>query len=128
MSFIRKSSGASSQPLLCVYTCPEHGAFEAVVERDENGEAPDMILGCGVIGRAYAPCQRECTWTPTPVMSRVRAIEAVKGKWEKPERPTYLDTSELAEGQDPEEFWAKREAIWEEKRKEDVMNVKRGFE
>lgn len=140
MSFIRKYSGDRTKPIVAVYTCPEHGKFDATVERDENGEAPDVIacpvddpyadcIGCG--GQPSAPgaadcdlcngtsrsvCSRDATWTPSPVAGRVRLVEVVRGKWEKPEHRTYLDTRELGEGQDPEEFWDKREAIWDDER------------
>lgn len=134
MTFIRKHSGDSARPIVAVYTCPEHGEFDAEVERDENGEAPD-IEPCPF--SVYQPgdccedhrslCGLPATWTPSPVAARVRRIEAVKGKWEKPERSTYLDTRELGEGMDPDDFAEKRKAIWERRRQEDVMAVKKGF-
>lgn len=138
MPFVRKHSGDSTKPIVAVYTCPEHGEFDAEVQRDANGEAPDEIeCPCEVVsqggsallhgGIAHDQCCRSATWTPSPISCRVRRIEAVKGKWEKPERKTYLDTRELAEGMDPEDFQAKRRAIWEEKRQQDVMAVKKGF-
>lgn len=150
MTFVRKFSGKTERDpdrndrIVCCYTCPEHGEFDAEVQRNENGEAPDEIECTAVVDtppilqtdgwlkgrhavfRGY--CSLPSTWTPSPVGCRVRRVEAVKGKWEKPERPTYLDTRELAEGMDIEEFEAKRAAIWDEKRKQDVMNIKKGFE
>ena len=142
-------------PVVATYTCPSHGEFDVEVLRDENGEAPDVVRcslnldddpytdcpechgqppprgqeRCGYCkGTSCNECHRLATWTPTPTACRVRRVEAVKGKWEKPERPTYLDTRELAEGMDPDDFAAKRAAIWERKRQEDVMKIKRGFE
>jgi hypothetical protein len=140
MSFIRKHSGDRERPIVCTYTCPEHGEFDAEVLRDENGEAPDAIecdrgtdatimpgrSESGYVCR-ISLCGLSATWTPSPTVGcRVRRVEAVKGKWEKPERKTYLDTRELAEGMDPEEFDAKRKAVWEERRKEEVMQIKKG--
>lgn len=134
MTFVRKFSGDRTAPIVAVYTCPEHGEFDATVERDENGEAPDVepcpfpVYQPGDCCEDHcALCYKPATWTPSPVASRVRRVEAVKGTWEKPERPTYLDTRELGEGMDDDEFRAKRAAVWERKRQEDVMAVKKDF-
>jgi hypothetical protein len=131
MTYVSKFRSAGGR-VVAVYTCPVHGEFDLEVEREPNGDAPDSIQCPWPIddnSSEEAPpmaCQR-ATWTPTPVTCRVRRIEAVKGKWERPERKTYLDTRELGEGMSMEEFQAKRKAVWEEKRKADVMAVKRGF-
>jgi hypothetical protein len=149
MTFIRRHSGDSTRPIVAVYTCPVHGEFDAEVQRDENGEAPDMVActieddcwGCGgqpsapgaahccevCMGKSIASCQRGAPWTPSPVAARVRRVEAVKGTWEKPERETYLDTTELGEGMDIDDFREKRAAIWERRRQEEVMAVKKGM-
>jgi hypothetical protein len=55
----------------------------------------------------------------------VRALEAVKGKWEKPARATYTDTRNLGEGQPLHEWKEDRAKVWEEKRKADVMKFAR---
>ena len=55
----------------------------------------------------------------------MRRVEVVRGKYEKPERPTYLDTRKLGEGQDIEEFRAERARIWDEKRRADVKDLLR---
>jgi hypothetical protein len=138
MTFIRKHSGDRTMPIVAVYTCPEHGEFDAEVQRDENGEAPDVIPCDRALDAVIEPgrsesgyqlrinlCGLPASWTPSPVVGRVKRFEVVRGKWEKPERPTYLDTRELGEGQSMDEFRAKRRAIWEEKRKADVMKFKR---
>lgn len=134
MTFERKFTRTSGR-IVAVYTCPEHGEFDADVERDANGEAPDVIT-CGaergVWADAFAPsgemhyCECPATWTPSPVGCRVRRVEVTRGKYEKPERPTYLDTRKLGEGQDPEEFAAERQKIWRRKREAEVMEIKRG--
>jgi hypothetical protein len=132
MTFIRRHSGDSTRPIVAVYTCPVHGEFDAEVQRDENGEAPDetpcQVMEYGIGGDFDCGwCMQPATWTPSPVAARVRRVEAVKGGWEKPERETYLDTTDLGEGMDIDEFHEKRAAIWERKRQEDVMNVKKDF-
>jgi len=147
VTFIRKYSGDRTKPIVAVYTCPEHGEFDATVERDENGEAPDVILcprgeqcpackgeldmpqfpgGCDLCcGRRVVWCPNDATWTPSPVAGRVRRVEVVRGKWERPEHKTYLDTRKLGEGQDPEEFHAEREKVWDEERRKMVKELAR---
>ena len=129
MTYTRKFSGDHTAPILCTYTCPVHGEFDATVERDENGEAPDVMacpadecwvcgaIGCETCSRVtFAPCGRPATWTPSPVAGRVRRVEVTRGKWEKPERKTYLDTRNLGEGQPLEELQAERRKIWRDER------------
>lgn len=70
--------------------------------------APDFV-GCEF-------CDEQARWSPSPVMGRVRLIEVTRGKWEKPERKTYLDTRKLGEGQDLEEFQAERRKVWRDHR------------
>lgn len=141
MTFLRKHSGDSTRPIIAVYTCPEHGEFDAEVARDENGEAPDVIpceFGLGATIRQgqsesgwvahIALCSEPATWTPSPTVGcRVRRVEVSRGKYEKPERKTYLDTRELGEGQSVEEFQAKRRKIWREKREAEAMAIRKGF-
>jgi hypothetical protein len=128
MTWTVKHRGDTSRPTTAVYTCPEHGEFDATVERDENGEAPDVI-GCreleyGVGGDMdCGECGRPSTWTPTPIACSVRRVEVVRGKYEKPERKTFLDTRKLGEGQDIEEFRAERAKVWDEKRQRDVKEL-----
>lgn len=133
MTFIRKFSGDRTAPIVCTYTCPEHGEFDAEVVREESGEAPDVIA-CGAAVTAFPTdtgervftCDRPAAWTPSPsIACRVRRIEVARGKWEKPERPTYLDTRKLGEGQSMDEFRAERRKVWEEQRKADVMALKK---
>lgn len=95
------------------YECPIHGRFEAQVDRDEQGDAPDetACIVCGV----------QSAWRISAPLARVRRFEAIKGKSEKPERDTWLDTTNLGEGQPLHEFWDDRAKIREAERKRDVM-------
>ncbi|HSN28790.1 MAG TPA: hypothetical protein VLT45_21030 [Kofleriaceae bacterium] len=135
--FVRKFNGktertADPSPLVACYTCPEHGEFDVKVLRDERGEAPDVIacslmltVDCEALG---VTCELPATWTPSPTVAcRVRRVEVVRGKWEAPERPTYLDTRKLGEGQSMEEFRAERKKVWERKRLEDLKRFKDGL-
>ena len=143
MSFIRKFNGktersADPSPVVACYRCPEHGEFDTEVERDKRGEAPDVIACpitcppcCRCEGRdercpyTTGPCGDLATWVPSRIACHMPRVTAVRGKWEPPERKTFLDTRELAEGMDPDDFAAKRAAVWEEKRQEDVMAAKK---
>lgn len=143
MTFARKYSGDRTKPIVATYTCPEHGGFDAEVQRNENGEAPDVAecqvpddcWGCGgqnctscevCCGKCVAPCHRESPWTPSSTVGcRVRRVEVVRGRWEKPERKTYLDTRKLGEGQDIEEFQAERKKIWNDERHRKVKELLR---
>lgn len=138
MTFVIKQRGDRSATIVCVYTCPEHGEFDAEVHRDENGSAPDLTVcpaeddcwDCGgqpsapggqgpcatCNGSSTAPCGLDATWTPSPVLGRVRRVEVTRGKWEKPERKTFLDTRKLGEGQDVDEFRAERRKMWRDVR------------
>lgn len=137
MSYIRKFNGRTEEPnntpIIGTYTCPEHGEFDCEVRRDARGEAPDVIE-CPVVYQLFegspefgmVHCRLESRWTPSPsIACRVRRVEVVRGKWEKPERKTFLDTRELGEGQSMEEFRAKREKVWEERRREDIKEMLR---
>jgi hypothetical protein len=143
MTFTVRIRGDRSAAMVCVYTCETHGPFDAEVQRDANGDPPDVALcpidddchGCGgqccsgckvCDGKCHAPCGLDARWTPSAdVGCRVRRVEVTRGKWEKPERKTYLDTRKLGEGQDPEEFRAERKAMWDQKRRDEAYRVAR---
>lgn len=126
MPFVIKHRGDLTRPVVCTYTCPEHGEFDAEVERDADGNAPDRIeCPMGEIYGMPCVCGEAATWTPSPIGCRVRRVEVVRGGWEKPERKTFLDTRRLGEGQDPEEFRAERKRIWNEERHRRVKELLR---
>lgn len=155
MTFVRKFNGkaanSNQEPMVACYTCPEHGEFDAEVERDPNGEAPDEILcladtecSCGGPpegdhskfwcrecagpdgSTGVTECYLNATWTPSAsVGCRVRRIEVTRGKWEPPERKTFLDTRKLGEGQSMDEFQAERKKVWAERRRQTVKELLR---
>lgn len=146
MTYVTKFR-SSSGTITAVYTCPDHGEFDATIDREANGDAPDFApcpvdeecYGCGgqpnapgapdckvCNGAAHAPCNLESTWTPSAAIGcRVRRVEVVRGGWEKPERKTYLDTRKLGEGQDVGEFQAERKKVWAEQRRKRVKELLR---
>ncbi len=134
MTFIRKyRSEGRTKTIAAEYECPEHGRFELDVERNDAGDAPDVIpCPCAAPQCVDEGCEHPYTcgqpaeWRISSPMTRVRKIEAVsKGKSEKPEFKTWTDTRNIGEGQPLYEWREDREKIWEEKRKQDVVNFAR---
>lgn len=149
MTFVIKVRG-SRGVMLADYECSVHGRFEATVQRDEKGDPPETLL-CP----AFAPlrceedregycvdcredveevdhcsafrttCDRTAELRICAPLTRVNPIEAVKGKSQKPERKTWTDTRNIAEGQPVYEWKEDRAKIWEEKRKQDVYDFAR---
>lgn len=127
MTYVTKFRSASGT-ITAVYTCPEHGEFDATLDREANGDAPDYAE-CpwdyfDDDGEMRGPCGLQATWTPSAAIGcRVRRVEVVRGGWEKPERKTYLDTRKLGEGQSVEEFKTERKKIWNEQRHRRVKEL-----
>jgi hypothetical protein len=87
------------------YECPtDHGIFEALM--DSNG--PDC-----------APCpvcsKPSIRLMPAP-MGRVKIGEVVRGGVDKPDSPMYLNTRELGEGMPYDDWRAKRDKMYDERR------------
>jgi hypothetical protein len=121
MSFTIKLRTTKST-MIAEYEClePQHadcGRFAAEVERDENGDPPELV-SCDI-------CSGAAEHRISAIVGRVRRVEVTRGKWEKPERKTYLDTRKLGEGQDVEEFQAERKKIWNERRHKRVKDLMR---
>ena len=104
MTFKITVRGAHSQPIALDFLCPNCGPSSSLADRDCDGvPCPD---GCGAMAERVMSAP----------FGKVRLVEAVRGKWEKPERKTYLDTRKLGEGQSLEEFQAKRRKMWRDER------------
>lgn len=117
---IKMRSEGRTRMVAAEYHCDLHGRFELDVERNDQGDAPDTIP-CPI-----GTCGGPAVYCISAPMTRVRNIEAaVKGKWQKPERKTWTDTSALGEGQPLYEWKEDRDKVWEEKRKEDVVRFAR---
>lgn len=129
MGFVIKHRG-SCRLKASEYLCEVHGRFELDVET-VDGDAPDTIpcpfelLDDHFCGDPPALCGKPAIWVVSSPLGRVKRFEVVRGKWEKPERPTYYDTRELGEGMDLHEWREKRRRAWDEKRKADVMRMAR---
>ncbi len=115
MTFKVTYRGSPSPRTLADYHCEKHGRFELDVARTPEGDAPDEVFcpahGCGLTS----------TWCISAPLARVNPIEAVKGGWTRPERPTYTDTRNLGEGQALYDWKSDRAEVWERRRQADVM-------
>jgi hypothetical protein len=126
--------------LMAEYLCPVHGRFEVLVERDENGDAPDVVVcnadfylvkqpHTGEVMRREggARCDRPATWiisAPQPKALSVPCSAAVRGG-DTERRPGMLDTRPLAEGM-PMSEWRKIQKGHQEERRHHQL-IKKGL-
>jgi len=130
MTFTIKIRGSTDRPIAAEYLCPVHGRFTLTVDRDANGDPAvsrpcPMPIGCDDDGctKEHAPCALPSPYVISAPLVGVRRVEAVKGGWQKPERPTWLDTRDLGEGQDIDEWRQKREAIRDQQRRDSLKEL-----
>lgn len=124
MTFIIKIRGALDRPIAAEYMCPVHGRFTVTISRDENGDAPSEVF-CErpAIGTPTLVCLGRSPYVISAPLVGVRRVEVVRGGWEKPARKTFLDTRDLGEGQDIDEWRAGREAIRDEERRKGLKEL-----
>lgn len=119
----RTITRGAPRPIISEFRCPVHGLFEAVV--DSGAEEAPCPAEVNIAGKVVA-CEWTSPWSPSKVPAmRMRRVEATRGVSEKAEHRGWLDSSNLEEGQDPEEFAADRAKVHEELRKERVMELVR---
>jgi len=129
MTFTIKIRGSTDRPIAAEYLCPVHGRFTLTVDRDANGDPPGEMPCPKPSGNAWSPpgAAPGCAfWSPFVISAPrvgVRRVEAVKGGWQKPERKTWLDTRNLGEGQDPDDFRKDREAIRDQQRRDSLKEL-----
>lgn len=135
MTYVIKHRGPT-RPVPKEFCCPVHGDFTADADRDAESAPCPMPLrefvvdlaDSGMTREVLGPnqCRTPSPWTPRKVPAiRMRRVEATRGKPEAPEHRGWLDTSNLEEGQDPDEFQADRDKVHEELRKELVTEMVR---
>jgi hypothetical protein len=94
------------------YECPTgHGVFEALADRDALDWHP-----CPV-------CSKPSILIMPAPMGRVRLAEVERGGVSKPDSPMFLDTRELGEGMPMEEWRAKRDKVYEERRHKESKDL-----
>lgn len=96
--------------LLADWRCPVHGVFEEYASRDaDDVPCPE--------------CGTSSPWSPSPVRGKVKIAEVHTGKYEPPPAPGFLNTRELGEGMDEQEWRDKRNAFHEERRKKELKDL-----
>lgn len=114
MTFVVKTRGARG-PMLAEYLCPEHGRFEAVVERDDEDGDPPPWKWCH-FHDAPEPdtCFEECELViSAPRIGQPMFVSAHRGKNDEKPHPMVLSTEALADGKVTySEFKKQREAMW----------------
>jgi len=118
------------------YECPVHGRFALDVSRGEDGDPPREVrcvkVGLGAVRQGDAWIQIPCGAAAAHVISapgiaRVKKVTAaVRGSDNvKPEFSTWTDTTNLAEGQDLDDWKADRAKVWERENERQAMELAR---
>ena len=110
--------------ILSDFTCPVHGRFEQLADADDDEakcmtwltEEETIAAGHKWFGYPTLYCGTWSPWTPTPIRCRVRTAEVERGGVDRPASPMYLDTRELGEGMPYDEWRAKRDKMYEDRR------------
>jgi len=141
MPFVIKIRGSADREIAAEYMCPEHGRFTLTTARDANGDAPGeapcpakkptdpaaravlMMGGESEEVASWMGCHEPSPYVISAPRVGVRRVEAVKGGWEKPARKTFLDTRNLGEGQDIDEWRENRAAIRDEQRRQSLKEL-----
>lgn len=142
MTWQIKIRGVADRPIAAEYQCPTHGRFGLTVDRDANGDAPEQqrcphrLADLLMVGdeefsvHAYLQmpehtthCGRPSPYVISAPRVAVRRVEVERGGWQKPERKTWLDTRNLGEGQDVDDFRADRERIRDDERRRSLKEL-----
>lgn len=133
MSFTIKVRSAGG-PMLAEYMCPEHGRFELVVPRGENGDPPGTHPCVFAIGADGSRDGDLVTWTEVPcgmtadhVISAPAVhtqfvVSATQGKSAPKPHRDAMDTRLIAEGR-KNEYKRQRKEVREAARKRRVMEL-----
>lgn len=136
----------SDRPMVAEYLCPVHGRFELTVERDANGDPPDEVpcpddnapgpgasidyftaMNLGLDEGQPEYCGLTSPFAiSAPGYCKVKNVEAARGGYQKPERPTWTDTTNLGEGQDVDDWWDDRAKVWERQRESEIKELADG--
>lgn len=115
MTWQIKIRGVADRPIAAEYQCPAHGRFGLTVDREANGDAPSSAL--------CPSCGQPSPYVISAPRVGVRRVEVERGGWQKPERKTWLDTRNLGEGQDIDDFRADRERIRDDERRRSLKEL-----
>jgi hypothetical protein len=139
---IRTSPGAL---IAAEYECPVHGRFALDVPREANGDPPATADcpkltrvsgmstgGSGADRGAWLPCaayrgEASPHVISAPGIARVKKVSAAIRGSDKAtaEFPTWTDTTNLAEGQDLDDWKDDRAKVWDRERERQAMEMAR---
>lgn len=123
MSFVIKHRGTRGGFALAEYMCPKHGRFEALVERDEEGNPPatqdcSAMVPAGGVEVEYVECDLPSAWTiSAPSVHTQFVVSATQGKSAAKPHNDAMDTRMLAEGR-RNDFRKQRKAVKEKRRQQ----------
>lgn len=128
MTFTIKIRGAGG-PMLAEYECPEHGVFEATVQRTDAGDPPDE-QPCPVLTDPGSdiddmPCCRPSPWimsAPKMAVLSAKTTAVVRGGDMTDRPPWMLDTRPLAEGMSYAEWSKKQDALQRDRRRQELID------
>lgn len=89
------------------------------------------MFGADAAGRERIRALHVCGLTSpfaisAPGYCKVKNVEAVRGGYQKAERPTWTDTTNLGEGQDPDDWWDDRAKVWDRQRESEIKELSNG--
>jgi hypothetical protein len=119
------------------YICPEHGKFNALVQRTGSCDPPDehpcpaLIAVVNMLDDGEAVdmvCDEPSPWTISGPLGRVKRGEVTQGKVSKAELPTWTDTEALGAGMSLREWKKNRAKVWKDHRyKTNVKDSRKGM-
>jgi len=101
MTFVVKVRGAPSGPMTSEYDCPDHGRFEAQVDRSS---IPDF--------HPCPDCSALSPWRISAPLFKPQRGAVAQGKIAESPHQLALDTRPLAEGMPLREWKKRRAAMW----------------
>lgn len=129
----------SDRPMVAEYICPVHGRFALEVQRDANGDPPAEVKCQQLLSlrEAFSHPTKGLRWASPgapcgelspfaiskPGFAKVKAVEAVRGSYQKAERETWTNTESLGEGQSLEDWEDDRAKVWERHREAEVHQM-----
>lgn len=107
MTFVIKHKPLPGSPMMAEYVCPEHGRFELLVERDEQGDPPASVT-CGEEVKPLTWCKETAELAISAPKVKYWSRDPVPiGRASKSDEkdPRALDTEPLATGKMTRSEW-----------------------
>ncbi len=100
--------------LICnEYMCPEHGRFDALVERDDSDFAPCPVMyAIARLSELEIRCGNRSPWCISAPLVKPQYGAVSQGKVSSAPVPLALDTQALADGMPMAEWKARRAKLW----------------